>query len=120
LLKDLPVQMRKLEVLRELRLSGNNFSEVPEAIFTRGQDAGMTNLRLLALDHNPLRSVHDDLATCAKMERLLLHNTQISKLHRTIAHMRMLKELWISDTRIRTLDVAVSRLPSITKVVVDR
>jgi hypothetical protein len=46
--------MRKLELLKELRFSGNNFSEVPEAIFTRGQDACMTNWRLLLLDHNPL------------------------------------------------------------------
>ena len=80
----------------------------------------MTNLRLITLDQNPLRIEYDDLATCVKMECLLLHYTQISELHHTISYMCMLKELWISDTRVRTLDVTVLWFPSITKVVVDR
>ena len=116
LLKDLPVSMRKLRALRELRLSYNNFQEVPSSIFPSAQDPGMTGLRVLALDHNPLKRVDDDLAYCGNMERLLLHNTHINSVNASIRHMYMLKELWISDTRIKRLDEAVAHLPHIRKV----
>lgn len=105
--------------MSELRLSGNNFSQVPEALFPQGIDPGMTNLRVLAIDHNPLLTVHDNLATCFRIERLLLHNTPINKVNASIKYMYFLRELWISDTNITSLDIAVSQLPHIAKVVLD-
>ena len=54
--------------MKELRLSGNNFSYLPDCIFPEIDGSiivqpGMTNLRLLALDDNPLLGL-DEVAPC--------------------------------------------------------
>ena len=59
LLELLPKEFQGLELLKELRLSGNNFKYLPDCIFPEMDGSvivkpGMTNLRVLAINDNPL------------------------------------------------------------------
>ena len=67
-LQGLPIEFRGLELLKELRLSGNNFTYLPDCMFPEIDGSiivkpGMTNLRVLALDDNPLLGL-DEVAPC--------------------------------------------------------
>ena len=123
LLQNLPDVLQGLELLRELRLSGNNFSYLPDCICSPEMDGsiikkpGMTALQLLTLDNNPLLGLDENLAICHKMEKLLVHNTKIRRLNKSITFMYRLQEIWLSGTNIRHLDLALATLPDLKKIV---
>ena len=121
LLQTLPMELIGLEFLKELRLSGNNFSYLPDCIFpemdgTIVKQAGMTNLRVLAIDDNPLLGLDENLAICGKLEKLYVHNTKIRRLNKSITYMYQLQEIWIANTSIRKLDSAIATLPYLRKL----
>jgi Leucine-rich repeat (LRR) protein len=124
LLSELPWEMRFLTNLQELRLSGNNFRYLPQCIFpapSTDDDAGpgMTSLRILAIDHNPLLGIDEDMACCPLLQKLLVHNTKIRRLHKSIVYNRCLEEIWISDTAVRKLDTEVATLRQLKKIVLN-
>jgi hypothetical protein len=117
LLEELPPDFRSLSRLEELRLSGNSFKFLPESILPDASSAGFVNLRVLAMDNNPVVMVDEDIAVCSKLERLLLHGTRIRTLNKSITYMYALRELWIADTEMRKLDPALAQLRSLRKIV---
>ena len=117
LLEELPPDFRSLSRLEELRLSGNSFKFLPESILPDASSAGFVNLRVLAMDNNPVVMVDEDIAVCSKLERLLLHGTRIRTLNKSITYMYALQELWIADTEMRKLDPALAQLRSLRKIV---
>ena len=115
-------EFRGLELLKELRLSGNNFKYLPDCIFpvmdgTITVEAGMTGLRVLAINDNPLLGLDENLAICCNLEKLYVHDTKIRRLNKSITYMYQLREIWIAGTSIRKLDPAISTLPFLKKMV---
>lgn len=122
LLESLPEELRALELLEELRLSGNNFSYLPDCMFpvidgSIIKEPGMTNLRVLAIDRNPLLGLDENLAVCGKLQKLLVHSTKIRRLNKSITFMYFLEEIWIANTNIRKLDSAITTMPYLRKLV---
>jgi hypothetical protein len=56
------------------------------------------------MDHNPLLEVDEDIAINGQLEVLYLHNTRIQRLNDSVSYLYRLRELWISDTGITSLD----------------
>jgi hypothetical protein len=56
------------------------------------------------MDHNPLLEVDEDIAVNGQLEVLYLHNTRIRRLNKSVSFLYRLRELWISDTAITSLD----------------
>ena len=56
------------------------------------------------MDHNPLLEVDEDIAVNGQLEVLYLHNTRIQRLNKSVSFLNRLRELWISDTAITSLD----------------
>jgi hypothetical protein len=93
----LPACVLKLTGLRLLRLSGNAFDEVPDAI------AGLTQLEELALDGNALVELPEALGALRKLRVLQLRGNKLTRLPSSVGELAALEVLAVSSNRLEAL-----------------
>jgi GTPase SAR1 family protein len=109
-LSTLPESISTLTNLNVLNLNNNRLSTLPESIST------LTNLNVLDLENNQLTTLPESISTLTNLNTLNLSYNQLTTLPESISTLTNLKELNLTDNRLSTLPSSISTLTNLNKL----
>ncbi|WP_374939414.1 COR domain-containing protein [Tolypothrix sp. FACHB-123] len=95
---------------RELDLSGQELTEIPEAL------AKLTNLTQLHLGGNEITEIPEALAQLTNLTQLDLSDNQITEILEALAQLTNLRVLDLSDNQITEIPEALAQLTNLTQL----
>ncbi len=110
----LPRQICDLQCLKELRLSSNHLSSLPEALGL------LDNLVLLVASHNEIQKLPCSVGKLRQLKQLDLSNNQIRYLPDTVGYLTALTELDVSRNQLMTLPYSLGSISSLSDISVSR
>ncbi|MEG4627501.1 COR domain-containing protein [Microcoleus sp. w1-18aA5] len=110
-LSALPEELRSLENLRSIDLSGNPFRKMPELLLE------MKKLENLDLTSISLTKIPDAIVQLSNLTGLVLHNNQITQIPDTIGLLSNLAQLDLSNNQITFIPEALCQLSNLTQLV---
>jgi tetratricopeptide (TPR) repeat protein len=113
-LAELDARLAAGEVITELDLTGRRLQLVPSQVL------GMTQLRKLVLDENPLDTLPAALAQLTALEELHVASCPLTALPSELARLSNLRVLDISATKLAVLPDVIARLPALRELVAER
>ncbi|WP_242055776.1 leucine-rich repeat protein [Scytonema hofmannii] len=96
---------------RELDLSGQKLTEIPDAI------AQLTNLTQLHLSNNEITEIPEAIAQLTNLTQLVLSINQITEIPEAIAQLTNLTQLHLSGNKITEIPEAIAQLTNLTQLV---
>ncbi|MEG4348160.1 COR domain-containing protein [Microcoleus sp. LAD1_D3] len=129
----LPEELRSLENLRSINLTGNPFGTIPELLLEMKQlesldltsldlteipeaIAKLSNLTQLYLSCNQITSIPEAIAQLSNLTELDFWNNQITSIPDAIAQLSNLKELHLSNNQITVIPEAIGQLSNLTQL----
>ena len=94
----------QLSQLQELDLSGNQLSTLPQAI------SQLSQLQKLNLSHNQLSTLPEAIGQLSQLQGLNLSNNKLSTLPETIGQLSQLQGLNLSNNKLSTLPETIGQL----------
>jgi internalin A len=130
-LSALPEELRSLENLRSINLSGNPFAKIPELLLEMKQlesldltSIGLTkipdaivqlsNLTKLDLSYNQITHISEAISQLSNLTELDLSYNQITQLPEVLCQLSNLTELDLSDNLITQIPDAINKLSNLT------
>ena len=93
-----PGQISHLRSLVELRLDNNRLQDLPAEAFD-----GLSELQVLNLENNAIRSIPRAVARCSKMIRLHLSKNQLESIPESLGALSQLQLLELRENRLESL-----------------
>ena len=106
--------MGRLSNLRELYLSGNQLTSVPESLWR------LSKLGDLYLNDNQLTSVPESLGCLPNLEQLYLSANQLTSLPESLGRLSNLRELYLRENQLTSLPGSLARLEKLERLGLDR
>ncbi|MEG4394618.1 leucine-rich repeat domain-containing protein [Microcoleus sp. BROC3] len=109
-LSALPEELRSLENLRSIDLSGNPFGKIPELLLEIKQ------LESLNLTSIGLTEIPDAIVQLSNLTKLDLSDNQITQIPEAIAPLSNLTELYLSNNQITVIPEAIGQLSNLREL----
>ncbi|KAL0591418.1 hypothetical protein ABG067_001449 [Albugo candida] len=93
-----PGEVGDLRNLRELNLSHNNLTALPESI------GNLTFLENLSIDNNRLRTLPDSIGKCSRLHALSVQSNQLSCLPKSLKHLSAITALHLCKNQLVNIE----------------
>ncbi len=101
---DLPIELKKLQNLKSLRIVGSKLTKIPPIIYE------LSSLESLSLEMSEVKTVSDDIGNLIKLKYLGIGSLRLSFIPESIYRLRNLEHLYISADQIKSLPDGISKL----------
>ena len=107
----LPINIGKLQKLEELDLSGNELQKLPVELFN------LKSLKFLDLSDNDLLELDSNIYKLQNLEELdLSGNINLKVIPKNIGKLKMLTDIYLSNTQIKQLPKSLINLPKLSHI----
>ena len=107
-LTEVPDQIGRLILLRDLDVSNNRLQRIDPSI------SACIRLRRLSLSTNELAKIPSELSSCAMLEEIDLTNNRIDEIPESLAALPALSELRLDNNNLALLPTSLSLLPTLS------
>lgn len=108
-LSKLPNNINTLQV-KEIILTGNNFSEFPEEILN------MPQLEILLIGHNPVSKLPENLESLKNLKRLSINATLIRDFPRDLSALQNLESIGINHNELKKVPEPILTIPNLKRL----
>lgn len=108
-LSKLPQNINTLQV-KEIILTGNNFTEFPEEVLN------MPQLEELLIDHNPVSKLPDNLESLKNLKRLSINATQIKEFPPDLSALESLETIGLDHNEFKKVPEPILTIPNLKRL----